>query len=266
MALGARNIAAGSAYNSLGSSSWIAVSSKEPLLDPRVRPYVFAHVVPGLFTSAIAIFSAGTTLRWVRDTLCANLVAQADREQIDVYDLMTSLAGQSEPGAGGLIFNPSLAGGTSIDDSPDIRGALIGLDLGHSQADIIRAAMEGVALGLRRVLDELRALTPLCDEMLMVGGGSRSPLWRQICADACNINVVKSNVDEQAAALGAATVAAVGSGLWKSFDVVEGIHNTEHVSTPSTERSAFYDGMLSTFARASSQQSELAAELRSIRT
>ena len=265
MALGARNTVDGRIYNSLGSSSWIAISSKKPLLDEVYRPYVFAHVVPDLYTSALAIFSAGTTLRWVRDTLCANLAERADRKNLDVYDVMTALASRSKPGANGLIFNPSLAGGTILDGNSEIRGALLGLDLSHTQGDIIRAAMEGIALGLRSALDKLRDLTPISDEMLMVGGGSRSALWRQICADALHINVVKSTIDEQAAALGAAAIAAVGSGIWENFDVVEQIHTIEHTSTPSSEQKMFYDELFAIFKKATSHQADLAPQLQHLR-
>ena len=66
MALGARNTAEGRVYASLGSSMWIAVSSHQPLLDNAAKPYVFTHVVPGMFTSAVSIFSGGSSLRWVR--------------------------------------------------------------------------------------------------------------------------------------------------------------------------------------------------------
>ena len=67
MALGARNTEEGRVYTSLGSSSWIAVSSKKPVLDAAARPYVFTHVVPGLFTSAVSIFAGGSSFRWIRD-------------------------------------------------------------------------------------------------------------------------------------------------------------------------------------------------------
>ena len=69
MALGSKAFKEGRVYNSLGSSSWIAVSSRNPLLDPIARPYVFAHVVPGFFASALAIISAGSSFRWLRITL-----------------------------------------------------------------------------------------------------------------------------------------------------------------------------------------------------
>jgi xylulokinase len=224
MALGARNIAEGRVYNSLGSSSWIAVSSNMPLLDERARPYVFAHVIPGMFTSAVSIFSAGTSFRWVRDQICRDLVTQAEKQGANAYDLMTALAAQSPVGANRLLFNPSLAGGTALDESPNIRGAYVGLDLRHTQADLIRAAMEGIALGLRQALDVLRTLTCLSGEMVIVGGGSRATLWRQICADVYDIEIVKTNIDQQAAALGAMAVAAVGTGMWPDFSRIDDIH------------------------------------------
>ena len=156
MALGARSHKEGRMYNSQGSSSWIAVTSSKPFLDNHVRPYVFAHVVPGLFTSAIVVFATGSSFRWVRNHLCQDLVQQGEQQSVDVYDLMTELAAGVKPGANGLLFNPSLAGGSSLDASINIRGAFLGLDLGHSRADIIRATMEGVAMELGKGLDELR--------------------------------------------------------------------------------------------------------------
>ncbi len=257
MALGAKAYKEGRMYNSLGSSSWIAVASAKPVLDIHSRPYVFTHVVPGMFTSAMGIFSAGTSFRWVRDTLCADLVAKADADGLDVYELMTAEAGNSALGAKGLMFNPSLAGGNSLDASQAIRGALLNLDLGHTRADAIRASMEGIALGLRVLLDELGRLTTLEDEMLLVGGGARSRLWRQIYADAYRCRVVKTNIDQQAAALGAAAVAAVGAGVWDSFDAIDDAHTLQDAANPIAENVAAYDALLATYRQAAQALGEL---------
>ena len=85
MALGAGAWREGRAYCSLGSSAWIAESSAKPLLDVATRPYVFDHVVPGQYASALAIFSAGTAHTWCRDVLCGGMDytamdAEADAE------------------------------------------------------------------------------------------------------------------------------------------------------------------------------------------
>ena len=256
MALGARNTKEGRVYNAQGSSSWIAVTSSKPLIDPRIKPYVFTHVLPGLFTSAVSTFAAGTSFRWVRDQLCKDLVDRANREQSDVYSLMTEEASSSPIGANGLIFNPNLAGGTSMSPSVNIRGGFMGLDLSHTRADMIRATMEGIALELRAALDAMRKMENLSDEMLVVGGGSRSALWRQIYADIYQMNIVKTNIDQQAAALGAAACAAVGAGLWNNFEFVDVIHQIEDISKPDPEHSEIYNGLLPIYIRAGENLSE----------
>ncbi len=257
MALGARNIAEGRTYASLGSSSWIAVSSSKPLLDDKSRPYVFTHVIPGMFTSAMAIFSGGTSLKWVRDNLCADLSARARMEGRDPYEAMIALAQQSPLGANKLLFNPSLAGGSSLDASPHIRGALVGLDLRHTQADVIRATLEGIALNLRMVLDQLRKCGSVGGEMVVVGGGSKSRFWRQMFADAFEINILKTNVGQEAGSLGAAAVAAVASGIWDSFDRIDQVHQLEDTSTPDAKNAAAYRRLLPVFQQACQYQTHL---------
>ena len=258
MALGARNIAEGRCYASLGSSAWIAVTSAQPLLDVRVKPYVFTHVMPGLFNSAVAIFSSGSSFKWVCQQFCQDLLAQARRDEVDVYDLMGELAATSPAGALGVLFNPSLAGGSSLDISPLIRGAFLGLDLGHTRADLIRAAMEGIALNLRLVLDELRQLCPVSNEMVVVGGSSKSALWRQIFADAFDLSIHQTNIGQDAGALGAAAVAAVAAGLWRDFTPIDAIHRLETTSAPDPVGRLVYEKILPRFRHAARMLAEVA--------
>jgi xylulokinase len=240
---------------------WIAVSSSRPLLDDATKPYVFTHVIPGMFTSAIGMFSAGTSLRWVRDQLCVNLTVTARFHDRDPYDVMTELAERSPPGARKLLFNPSLAGGSSLDPSPHIRGAFLGLDLGHTQADLIRAALEGIALNARLMLDALRQLGEVGHEMVVVGGGSRSRLWRQILADALEIAVLKTSVGQEAGSLGAAAVAAVACGLWPDFSRIDQVHRLESTARPDPAHVAVYRQLLPLFDEARQTQAQLGERL-----
>ncbi len=264
MALGARSFKEGRVYNALGSSSWVAVASGTPLLDVRSRPYVFTHVIPGLFMSATSIFSAGTSFRWLRDQLCQSIVAEAELNKVDPYELMTAEAENSPIGSNSIIFNPSLAGGNCLDDSPNLRGAFMGLDLGHTRPDLIRSVMEGVAFGLRVALDELRGLTRVADEMTVVGGISQSRLWRQMLADVYQMNIVKTNIDQQAAALGAAALAAVGTGIWSDFNIIDEIHAIEDVAEPISENSAVYARLFPIYKKASSFNSEIGDMLAAV--
>jgi len=248
MAAGAGCVENGDAYTSLGTSAWIAVASNEPVVDYERRPYVFAHLVPGMFASATAIFSAGNSYRWVRDTLCKNLSG---------YDEMNELGRQSPPGANKLIFNPSLAGGSSLDDSINIRGGFAGLDLSHNQADIIRSTLEGISLNLRVAMDVLSSYTSLSDDMLLVGGGGKSRFWRQLFADIYNKNITESRVGEDAGSLGAAAAAAVGSGLWKDFSPLIKINKTVHRMRPDAARVLEYEKILTVFSEVARRQSEI---------
>jgi len=226
MALGAKGIKEGRVYTSLGSSAWIAKVSSEPILDFRYKPYVFAHLIPGMYCSATCIFSAGTSLEWVRKNLAGG---------ID-YDTLNSLAAQSPCGASGILFNPSLAGGSMIEPTPEMTGGFYGLKLGHTQADILRSAMEGIAMNLKVALDILNSYCGKAERMLMVGGGAKSPLWMQIFADVYAIEIEKTCIDQEAATLGAAALALKGSGQWSDYSTIDRLHHIEARYTPqSTE-------------------------------
>lgn len=260
MALGAGNIAEGSVYNSLGTSSWIAVSDKKPLLSLDSRPFVFTHVIPGMFTSATAIFSAGGSFNWVAKQLCQDL---ADKDE-SIYNLMSQEAEKSPLGANKLIFNPNLAGGSSLDESPDIRGAYLGLDLGHTRSDILRATMEGIALGLKTAVTELSKLTTLTPPMTLVGGASKNPFWCQIFTDTYDIETRKTSIDQQCASLGAAALAAVGTGLWDDFSRIEVRHKVEASYSVNPENAEAYKKIHQVFSKASSHLAELSKDLKEL--
>ena len=257
MALGARAHKEGDCYNSMGSSSWIAVTSANPLLDEETRPYVFTHVVPDKFTSALGVFSTGSSFRWVREQLCTNLDAAAESEGVSTYDLMLRLAAESDIGANATMFLPTLAGGSSLDCSPNVRGAFVNLDLGDTQGDLIRATMEGIAMSLQLALKALERITDLSGEMIAVGGGSRSDLWMQIYADLYDKDMVRTNVGQQAAALGAAAVALVGVGLWDDFSKIDEIHEVRDVREPLPANQARYAPLTAIFEKLGRNQAQI---------
>ena len=264
MALGAKNIEEGRVYTSLGSSAWIAVSSTDPVLDLKARPYVFAHVIPGMYTSAVSIFSAGTTFTWLRDNICGDLKTQEVSGGRNAYQLMDMLAEKAPVGSNKLIFNPSLAGGTSQDASANLRGAYMGLDLKHGRNELIRACMEGIAMNLRLRLDVLRKKCTLQNEMLIVGGGSKSALYRRIFADVYNMDIIKTNIDQDAGALGAAAIAAVGCALWKDYSRIDSIHRTLEVVAPDPANNQVYERLLPVFEFAAVQQAAISDRLHDL--
>jgi xylulokinase len=125
--------------------------------------------------------------------------------------------------------------------------------------------MEGIAMGLRVALNELRELVQLGQDMVVVGGGSKSHIWRQIYADMYHMKIIKTNIDQQAAALGAAAVAAVGAGLWPDFERIDQVHRIEACTEPVPAHMAIYDQLLPVFCQAAAYQADLGDRLTHIK-
>lgn len=246
-AVGAGNITKDRVYNYIGSSAWISVASDTPLLGKEVKTYNGVHVIPGMYTSQVAIYAAGASYQWIRDTICQEELISAGKSNVDVYSLMDREAAESGPGAGGVIFVPGLMGGGTIHPNPDIRGAFIGLTLANKKRDLIRSVMEGVAFDLRMVLDEFKKMGVKAEELRIVGGGSQSALWRQIFSDIYNTKIIVTNIGQETAALGAASLAAVGTGLWKDFSMIDRIARVENMNIPDSNIAAGYEEKLNTY-------------------
>ena len=252
MALGARGIGEGRIYTSLGSSSWIAITSQKPIVDIKTRPFVFAHIQKGYYTSAVSIFSAGNSYRWVRDQLCRDIPSDED-----AYLLMDRMVADTPIGSNGVIFNPSLAGGSTQEPSPYMRGGFAGITLSTTREEMIRASMEGITLALKEVLDILSANAKIDKDMLICGGGSKSKLWRQLFADIYNLDIIKTNIDQNAASLGAAAIAANACGLWNDYSRIESIHQIESVEKPIREQVEKYKVLQKVFHQYAKQTAEL---------
>jgi xylulokinase len=151
-----------------------------------------------------AILSAGMALRWLRDNVF-------DLAGADAYEQMATWASSAPPGADGLLFLPYLAGERTPHMSPWARGLFSGLTLAHGRAEMVRAVMEGVAFACRDALDVLSELGVRPHEVILAGGGARSPLWRQIVADVFGLTVLPLVTADQSA-VGAAMLAGAGSG------------------------------------------------------
>lgn len=255
MALGAQTFSDGDIFSSMGSSSWLTISASRPILDTRVRSYAFAHLVPGQFISATSIFSSGTTMDWVRDLLAGT----------EDHAAMEALAAASPAGAHGLLMVPTLGGGTSLEGGGEVRGGYLGLSLQHDRADMVRAAYEGVAMGLRVALDELRRMTRVGPSLIAVGGGAKSAFWRQIFADILDIEVMKTSVDQEAATLGAAAIAFRALDIWPDFEPIRTIHHPVATHIPQDTTRPIHAAGLAAYRAAALQQRDLAPALEAYR-
>jgi xylulokinase len=213
-AVGTGIVRAGTISVTLGTSGVVFAHLDAPDVDPQGRTHTFCHAVPGRWHVMGVMLSAGGSLRWLRDNVCLDAW---DRDGIDPYDAMTAEAATIPPTAEGLVFLPYLTGERTPHADPHARGAFVGLTIRHGRGHLIRAVMEGVAMGLRDSLEILQSMTVASHQIRVSGGGARSPLWRQILADVFGCDLATVTVTE-GAAYGAALLAGVGAGVFASVE------------------------------------------------
>ncbi len=249
-ATGAGVVREGSAYNYVGSSSWIGIATHEPIYDPALRTFTFAHLVPGMFTPTGTMQAAGASYQWLRDTICTSEKQAASDLHVSAYELMNLEAEQSPAGANGLMFFPYLLGERSPRWNPDARGAYLGLSATHTRADMIRATLEGISLNLGVILNAFREQGVQIDAMRVIGGGANGRTWRQILADIYGIPVLRPALLAEATSLGAALAGGVGVGLYKDFSLAEELTPIVDTAQPNPANVPVYRRAYHVFERA----------------
>ncbi|MGQ9554494.1 MAG: xylulokinase [Anaerolineae bacterium] len=211
-ALGAAVTSPGDVLLSCGTA-WVLLAVADRLLrDPRHTFAPGRHVVPGCWGLLCAMSAAGASMDWF-----ARNLASAPEDGKPRYDLLDERIADPVPGARGLLFLPYMTGIEVATRGMDLWGTFTGLTLSHSRWDMAQSIMEGVALELRWVLERLQTLGAPPQLLHMVGGATRSRAWPQIVADATGIQLAVPDIAE-AAARGAALLAAVGAKLYEHVD------------------------------------------------
>ncbi|MGK5078050.1 FGGY-family carbohydrate kinase [Janthinobacterium sp. HLX7-2] len=187
--------------------------------------------------------TAGASVSWFRDEFCqADVEAARQLGHADVHQLMEDYAQEIPPGSDGVLFLPYLMGERSPIWDARASGAFLGLSLYHRRAHLYRAVLEGVSFALKHNIEagaKGAGNVALDDKLIVVGGAAQSSLWMQIIADITGYPVytIAENVE---AALGAALLAALGTGLIGKEAAQRGWVTLVPRSTPQAAASSAY--------------------------
>ena len=214
-AVGTGVVKEGNAFISIGTSGVIFAHSDKVSIDPEGRVHTFCAAAPGAWTVMSCTLAAGLSLKWFRDNLCEAEIQKAKEQNVDPYYLMDKEAEKVPIGANRLIYLPYLMGERSPILDENSRGVFFGLSAIHGKYDMLRAVMEGVVYSQRHCLDVLHEMNVYPEEIIATGGGGSSPLWRQMIADNFGFPV-KTSTNKEGPVLGAALLAGVGAGVYKS--------------------------------------------------
>jgi len=224
----------------IGTSGVIFWHVDKPVFDPLGRLHSFCHAVPGKWHLMGVTLSAGGALRWFRDALCQEEIAESKLKGISPYEIIDQKAASVPPGSEGLIFLPYLAGERTPYADANARGAFLGLSLRHTKAHMARAVLEGVTMSLKDCLVLGQELGVSTTKIYLSGGGAKSAYWQQLAADIFEIEVTQTGINE-GPAYGASILAAVGVGLFKSVEeACANLINTVDSKFPDSTKSQIY--------------------------
>jgi xylulokinase len=156
---------------------------------------------PGSKCLAAGMSTSGSLTGWVQE-----LVGDVP------FETLVKEAAAVPAGSEGLLVLPYFAGERTPIFDHHARGVIVGLTLRHSRGHVFRAVYEGIAFGIRQILELLDTETNPVERLVAVGGGTQGSLWTQVVSD---VTGRRQEVPEQTigACYGDALMAAIGSGL-----------------------------------------------------
>jgi len=227
----------GAAKNTYGTGCFVLVNTgATPVASTHGLLTTIAWRIGERLTYALegSVFIAGAAVQWLRDGL--GVIRQAAETQ--------ALA-ESVDDTGGVYFVPAFVGLGAPYWDQYARGTIVGLTRGTTRAHLARAALEAIAFQSRDVLEAMAADARVRLPALKVDGGAvANDFLCQFQADILDATVVRPKVIETTA-LGAAFLAGLGRGVWRSLDALATRHAVERTFTPRMDaatRARRYDG------------------------
>ena len=217
--LGAGVILPGQTQEQGGQAGGMSICIGEYKTDKRL--ICSYHVVPDLWLLQGGTVGGGGIMAWMERELGGEERLLAQESGANSFQLMDKKASEIPAGSDGVIFLPYMAGERSPLWDPTAKGLFFGLDFKKSKGHMIRAALEGAAYSLLHNLEAAKESGAEADVLHAMGGAANSRLWTQIKADVTGKRIRVPSTDT-ATTLGAAILAGVGTGFYKSFEEAVG--------------------------------------------
>lgn len=224
----------------LATAGRICVVTDKPY--PDINLINYSHVIDGLFYPGTATKSCAASYRWFRDTFGED------------YAELDEMASKIDVGSDGLVFHPYLNGELTPYANPKLCADFVGVRASHTKAHFARAVLEGVAMSMldcKTALDELNIYHE--DSAVIIGGGGKSPLWRQIVSDALGVRLVTMKYADSS--FGSAMLAGVAAGVWKSCE--EAVNRCNEVISETLPNSADTEKYMKLFRKYQAVQQAL---------
>ena len=195
---------------------------------PDINLINYSHFIDGLFYPGTATKSCAASYRWYRDTFGGD------------YKELDRLAESVSIGCDGMVFHPYLNGELTPYANPNLCADFVGVRASHTKAHFTRAVLEGVAMSMLDCKHTLDALNvPHDKSAIIIGGGGKSPLWRQIISDALGIELIEMKYTDSS--FGSAMLAGIAVGVFDNAEhAVEKCNKIVSTTLPNYENTLKY--------------------------
>ncbi len=225
-------VAPGDVLLKFGGSGDIIVISDT--VKPDARLFLDYHLIPGLYAPNGCMAASGSALNWLAALLRPEAGTERPHKELD------RLAAGIAPGSDGMICLPYFLGEKTPIHDPLARGTFTGVSLSHGPGHFWRSLLEAVAYAFRHHLDVLNEIGHRTDRIFASDGGSQSRVWMQIMADVAG-RPVHTLKDHHGSSVGAAWVAAIGSGQDVRWEDIGQLVGYGEVFEPRPDHVAVYD-------------------------
>jgi len=248
-ALGAGIVESGIAVDGLGTVECITPAFAHPVLSNELLEGNFPclpHVVEGMYVSLAFSFTGGSLLRWYRDNFGLREIEEAKQRGVDPYELIIARA-STHPAD--IFILPHFVGTGTPWLDPRSKGAILGLTLSTTKAEIIRSILEGVTYEMMLNLKTMEKAGIKLEELRATGGGAKSHLWLQLKANMFGKKVVTLNVTE-GGCLAVALLAGQAAGIYPSVkDAVKEVVQIKEEFYPDPEIQSHYQERYQIYAQ-----------------
>ena len=214
-----------------GSTTFFVLVQDKPTPDPRV--WTTSGAFAGQFNLAAGMATTGSVTRWFADELAPEFSINS------AYVHLFNMAEKVQPGCNGLLMLPYFSGERTPINDAQAKGVIAGLSLNHNRNDMFRAALEGVAFGVRHNLETFSQMGASVKRILAVGGGAQSDIWPQIISDVCGVKqgMPRTTIG---ASYGNAFLAGCAVGLLQYSDINRWVKVDRWIQ-PNVARKPLYD-------------------------
>jgi xylulokinase len=240
----------GNTHIYIGTSGWVSTVIEAPKVDVFCKIAGLVGANSKTYNYFAELETAGKCIEWVKEHLAyeetisemekSNINGDYEDIAVDLYDYMMESIKSVPAGSRDVMFTPWLHGNRCPFEDTGARGMFFNIGIDTKKTELIHSVIEGVCYHLKWQLECSQKKVAIGNKVRFVGGGALAPMTCQILSDIIGLDVEVIKNPQNAGAMGAAIITAVGLGVIDGLDMANDLIEVELVYSPNTKNRKVY--------------------------